>query len=121
MHDRKSVWGPRAFLQIAIVAGLLGLQACANYRVELRSSGATKVEGEKGEYIEKTMHAYFWGLVMDPQRLAADCGGQGINNVFVDRSLAHDLASVLTLGIWMPLEVRFRCKAQETQLGPPIK
>ena len=117
MHRRDTVWGPRALLPIVLLPAFLGLQACANYHVRIPSSDPTRVEGQKGEYAEKTVNAYFWGLVMDPQVLSAECKGQGINDVFIDRSLGHDLVSVLTLGIWMPLDVRYRCKAQETQGG----
>lgn len=63
------------------------------------------------------MHAYFWGLMLDPQVFAAECHGQGINDVVIYRTLAHDLAGVVTLGLWMPTEVRFRCKAPPTRPG----
>jgi hypothetical protein len=102
---------------IAVLAALLLLPGCASYQVTIPDSDPIQLEGQNDLYVAETMHAYFWGLVLDPQVLAAECQGEGINDVVVDRSFAHDLASVFTLGIWMPTDVRFRCKAPATRGG----
>jgi len=101
----------------AIMAGLLALPGCADYQITVPDSDPIQLEGQQKPYVEKTMNAYFWGLYLDPQVLAAECQGQGINDVFVDRNFGDDLASVLTLGMWMPTDVRFRCKAPPTTGG----
>jgi Bor protein len=100
---------------LALAAGLLAMPGCASYQVTVPDSDPIQLEGQEGSYVEKTMNAYFWGLVLDPQVLAAECQGQGINDVVIDRTLGHDVASVFTLGIWMPMDVRFRCKAPPTR------
>lgn len=97
----------------AIVAGLSTLQACAEYRITVPDSDPIQLEGQD-EYVRRSMNAWFWGNSMDPQVLAADCQGEGINDLVVERSYDQDLISVLTLGIWMPFEVRYRCKAPPT-------
>jgi hypothetical protein len=97
------------------VAGLLILSGCANFQVTVPDSDPIQVKGQVGEYQRKTMHAFFWGLLLDPQVLAAECHDQGINDVVIHRTLVHDLAGTISLGLWMPTEVRFRCKA------PPIR
>ncbi len=102
---------------LALVAGLLAVPGCASYQVTVPDSDPIQLEGQDDPYVVKTMHAYFWGLVLDPQVLAAECQGQGINDVVIDRTLGHDVASVFTLGIWMPMDVRFRCKAPPTRGG----
>jgi hypothetical protein len=102
---------------LALAAGLLAVPGCASYQITVPDSDPIQLEGQNDPYVEKTMHAYFWGLVLDPQVLAAECQGQGINDVFVDRTLAQDLAGVFTLGMWMPTDVRFRCKAPPTRGG----
>jgi hypothetical protein len=102
---------------LALAASLLLLSGCASYQVTVPDSDPIQLEGQDDPYVVKTMHAYFWGLVLDPQVLAADCQGQGINDVVIDRTLGHDVASVFTLGIWMPMDVRFRCKAPPTRGG----
>ncbi len=100
-----------------LVVGVLAVAGCASYQVTVPDSDPIQLEGQEAEYVERTMHGYFWGFVLDPQVLAADCQGQGINDVVVDRTLGHDLAGVFTLGIWMPMDVRFRCKAPPTRPG----
>jgi len=93
------------------LAGVLTMQACAEYRITVPDSDPFQPEGQKSEYVDKAMNAYLWGNILDPQVLAAECQGQGINDVVVDRAYYQDLISVFTLGIWMPFDVRFRCKA----------
>ena len=99
------------------VTGLLILSGCANFQITVPDSDPIQVKGQVGEYQRKTMHAFFWGLLLDPQVLAAECHGQGINDVVIHRTLAHDLAGTISLGLWMPTEVRFRCKAPPTRPG----
>lgn len=117
MHAAKKIRNPGGLLRAAVLASLLCLPACASYQVRVVDSDPIRVEGQKGEYFEETMHAYFWGLVLSPQVLSAPGECLGINDVVIDRSFAHDLASVLTLGLWMPMDVRYRCKAPEISGG----
>lgn len=102
---------------LAVMTGLLTLPGCAHYQITVPDSDPIQLEGQEKEYVEKTMNAYFWGLMLDPQVLAAECQGQGINDVFIDRTFGQDLAGVVTLGMWMPTDVRFRCKAPPTEGG----
>jgi Bor protein len=99
------------------MVGLLVLSGCANFQITVPDSDPIQVKGQVGEYQRKTMHAFFWGLLLDPQVLAAECHGQGINDVVIHRTLAHDLAGTISLGLWMPTAVRFRCKAPPTRPG----
>lgn len=118
MHDDTTAVPRSHCLRIVLLAGLLALASCASYEIRIPDSDPIQLEGQDAPYVSKTMHAYFWGNEMDPQVLAAECQGQGINDVFVDRNYAYDLASVLTLGIWSPLDLRFRCKAPPSRQGP---
>ena len=96
-------------LVLVVLAGVaLSLSSCPEYRIRIPDSDPTDTS-----YVSRTMHSFFWGLVMDPLVLSAECEDEGINDVSIRRSFAHDLASVLTLGIWSPLEVGFRCKAPD--------
>ena len=106
----------RLLLPALTAAVLLG-SSCAQYQITIPDSDPIQLEGQDEAYVSKTMHAYFWGNIMDPQVLAAECQGQGINDVFVGRNYAYDLASVLTFGIWSPLDLRFRCKAPPPRHG----
>ena len=107
----------RSTCVIACMAGLLVLPGCASFQITVPDSDPIKLKGYTEGYMKKTMHAYFWGLVLNPQVLSAECEGQGINDVVIYRTLAHDLAGVITLGLWMPTEVYFRCKAPATRPG----
>ncbi len=101
----------------ACMAGLLVLTGCANFQVTVPDSDPIRTKGQVAEYQKKTMHAFFWGLLLDPQVLAAECHGQGINDVVIHHTLVHDLVGAISLGLWMPTEVRFRCKAPPTRPG----
>jgi hypothetical protein len=98
-------------------SGLLALSGCATYQVTVPDSDPIRTEGQTAEYQSKTMHAFFWGLLLHPQVLSAECHGQGINDVVVFRTWLHDYVGVVTLGLWMPTQVRFRCKAPPTRPG----
>jgi hypothetical protein len=99
------------------ITGLLLLAGCASFQITIPDSDPIQLQGQHDEYVRKTMHAFFWGFVINPQVLAAECKGQGINDVVVDRTLLHDFVGIITVGLWMPTEVRFRCKAPSTRPG----
>ena len=102
----------RALSVLALLACLALTQGCAEYRVEMRSSDPVR-ETYEGD----TMQAYAWGLWYSPQVLTANCDSEAINDVVVKRNYLHDLASVFTLGIWMPMEITYRCKAPAGDIG----
>jgi hypothetical protein len=104
-----------------LLAAMVALQGCAEYRVSVPDSDPSQPEGQAGEYIERRMDAYFWGNVLDPQVVAAECEGEGIDDLVVQRTEQQKLISVLTLGIWMPSEVRYRCKAPPAAIVPEPK
>ena len=93
---------------------LLAISGCAHYRVEIPSDDSTETQGQ---YEEASMNAYLWGNYMDPLRVVAPCQDDGINDVVIDDNFGYDLISVLTLGIWKPMSVRFRCKAASSSGG----
>jgi hypothetical protein len=104
------------FAVLVLVASLACAQGCATYRVTPPDSFPADPS-----YRGKTMHAFLWGTSYDPQVLAADCGREAINDVRIQRNYLHDLASVFTLGIWMPIDVEFRCASAPIREGAPIK
>jgi hypothetical protein len=93
------------------LVGMLALQGCAEYRVSLTESEPVQPEGEASEDVTHTVDAYFWGNVLEPQVVTVDCEGEGIEDVAVQRTDQQRLISVVTLGIWMPADLRYRCKA----------
>lgn len=91
------------FLAVTLLlAGILAVPSCARYRVVVP-------EPEPGtEYKQQTMHAYLWGAI-EEKRPTDNCVENAIDEVRVHQTLPNVLATVLTLGIWMPLDVEWRC------------
>ena len=96
----------QAFPVLVLLAGLAFAQGCAEYHVRIPSSHPSDINYKGG-----TMKAYFWGNWYDPQVMTAECQTEGINDVLIKRNYLHDLASVFTFGIFMPIEVNFRCES----------
>ena len=105
----------RTALCAAALAGLLALGACSSYQVRLPDSDPFQPEGQAEEYESRIMHTYFWGLINKPKTFDAQCKGEALNDVVVESNYAMDLATVLTLGIWSPIEVKYRCRAPGTR------
>jgi hypothetical protein len=100
--------------RVAVASALLALPGCADYHLTVPDSDPFTPRGQESAYKTYNTNAFLWGLVLDPQVLPADCQGQGINDVFVHRNFGQDVASVLTLGIWMPAEISYQCHAPPT-------
>ena len=101
----------RAFLKqlyplVVLVVILAFVQGCAEYQVTIPDSHPDDINYKGG-----LMKAWLWGKWVDPEVLAAECKTEGINDVVVKRNYLYDLASVFTLGIFMPIEVNFRCES----------
>ena len=104
---------PRLSIVALFVVCWVSTSSCYRYHVyqvggprELGNQPATEWQG-------KTLHAFAWGAVR--QDLPVDnCqlgNGQrtGIEEVQVDTNFGFVLASVVTLGLWVPLKVSWRC------------
>lgn len=100
---------PRAWL-IACAAAVLLLAGCARFRLAAPMPDPAGHGGQAMEYRRVIVHDRFWGSAAEPRILFTECT-QGIRDVILHRSLAHDLAGVLTLGMWMPVELHYRCVA----------
>ena len=81
---------------------IIGLQGCYHFRV------TTPNPDPATDYEHRTMHSYFWGLVQETQP-ADDCLSNSLDEVEVSTNLGYSLISVVTLGIWVPMDVRWRC------------
>ena len=95
----------KCFTVVAVVALLLS-QGCANYQARVADGKPLHTEYEGG-----MMSAYAWGVWVSPEiRSAEDCK-RGMYDVVVENNYFYSLASVVTLGLWMPMNVSYRCKA----------
>lgn len=98
---------------LILVVNLVFVQSCANYQIRIPSSDPLEKDYQGG-----TMHGLFWGAWMTPEIMAACQQEEAINDVVIERNYLYDLASVVTLGIWMPLDIQFRCRAPDIDAGP---
>jgi hypothetical protein len=94
---------------------LLSTHGCSVYRLTIPDSHPADIN-----YRVRTMHSLAWGAFYKPELLAAECGREAINDVRIRRTLFHDLAAAATLGVWIPLQIEFRCASTRPQEGPPL-
>ena len=105
----------RRCIAVAAIAATVLLQGCANYQARVADGKPLDPEYEGG-----MMNAYLWGAYVSPEiRSAEDCRN-GMYDVVVENNYFYSLASVFTLGIWMPMDVSYRCKAPGVQGGGTV-
>ncbi len=80
----------------------LALQGCAHHSLRVRA------QNEFGDYHEVSSNAFFWGTV-EQTKYADKCQTQLIHEVQTITSVPQALATILTLGIWMPSTVKYKC------------
>lgn len=91
------------------------LDACYVYHVYQidGAPGAGKGNQPSTEWQYRNLNAFLWGAVrQDLPVVNCQLGnGQrlGMDEVKVERDIGHVLAQTLTLGIWSPLKVSWRC------------
>ncbi len=103
---------------IAVAALALTLQSCYHYRV----SSAKSDPGT--EYQRKTVHSYLWGAVQKRDNgidvVATNCDAVNINKldeVRVTTNLGYALITVVSLGIWSPMQIEWKCAKPCTTVG----
>ena len=107
MKTHRSLGFGIVCLRSVVLLGLIySVAGCVQYRVTIPDSDPTDIQ-----YRTASMDAFLWGSIMSPLVESANCEGEGINDIVVADNLGYDFISVLSLGIWKPMSVRYRCKA----------
>ena len=74
------------------------------------------------EWETRTRHSFFWGLIrqdVPTENCTLGDGTRiGIEEVRVDTNLGFAALTVVTLGIWAPLKVSWRCAKPPAPRGP---
>lgn len=96
----------RSYQAVSIAAAMVMMQGCYHFRVDTTAPQGTEIH-------KKTMHAFLWGLVQ-PSPID-DCDDKGVTDVRASTNLGYQVISVATLGIWVPMDVEWRC----TKRPPP--
>ena len=104
----------RGLIAVAVATAML-IQGCANYQTRVADGKPLQQEYEGG-----TMHAFVWGSWVSPEITSAEECKRGMYDVVVENNYLYSLASVFTLGIWMPVDVSYRCKAPGVQGGTVV-
>ena len=99
---------PRALVTLAAA---IALQGCAYHRLSTLNP-----KPPDQTYHPVTSNAVFWGAIDDPRK-AEQCPTSLLSEVRVRTSLAHALATVLTLGFWQPSRIEYRCSKLPTAEG----
>ena len=86
---------------------LLLLAACTQHRLVVPRPNPT------GEPIAVSSNSFAGAQ----QRIVADCPTNLIDEVRVKQNLLQSLATVLTLGLWMPAKIEYKCAKVPTEEG----
>ncbi|MDR0792409.1 MAG: Bor family protein [Chitinophagaceae bacterium] len=84
----------------------LSLSSCYTVRV------ATHAQ-EGSEYVAVKANSYFWGLAQKPQTITTpmcdSLGANGMAIVEAKTNFGNALITVVTLGIWHPMTIQYKC------------
>ncbi|MCG8607352.1 Bor family protein, partial [bacterium] len=101
----------------------ISFQSCYTYHVYQIGGTEGREQGNQPatEWQDKTLHALAWGAVRQdiPVDNCQTARGQrfGIEEVKVETNFGYMLISVVTLGIWVPLKVSWRCAKPPVPTG----
>jgi len=96
----------KLLLPLVLLAGGTLFTNCYSYRIATHAQPGT-------EFQTRTAHSFFWGLVQSPKEIATPiCDSLDVNGVAVvqvQNNLGYSLITVLTLGIWSPIKLQWKC------------
>ncbi len=96
----------RCLLSAMLLTAALTFNSCVTYRVQTQ-----KLEGT--EYEEKRVSSLFWGLLQNPKVVTTpvcdSLGSPGMSEVYIRRNFGQYLLSSLTLGIYNPAKLKWKC------------
>jgi len=120
----RSLWSP-TLLRLWLSGSILwAAPGCFRYHV-YQVGGTAGIEGGNQpatEWESRTRHSFFWGLIRQDvpteNCTLGDGTRTGIEEVRVDTNLGFAALTVLTLGIWSPLKVSWKCAKPPAPRGP---
>jgi hypothetical protein len=84
----------------------LVFSSCYTTRVATLAQPGAEVSGT-------TVNSFFWGLVQSPKRVTTpicdSLGSNGLAEVTVKNNFGYSLITVVTLGIWSPTRIEWKC------------
>jgi hypothetical protein len=84
----------------------LTLSSCYTTRVATHAQPGAEVSGI-------TVNSFFWGLIQSPKRvntpICDSLKANGLAEVTVKNNFGYSLITVVTLGIWSPTRIEWKC------------
>ena len=98
---------------VVFLAVMIAPQGCYHFRIS-----PTKFDPAT-EYRSSTVHGLFWGAAQSPKVLYADncVVSNRLDEVRMTTNLGYSLLTVVTIGIWCPMKVEWRCAKPCQQEG----
>ena len=91
---------------LPLAASLLLLSSCYSYRLNTHAQPGA-------EFNSVTAHSFFWGLIQNPKEITTpicdSLNANGVALVQVKNNFGYSLITVLTLGIWCPMKIEWKC------------
>lgn len=89
--------------------------SCYTYRVSTHAQAGTEM------ITHRTVHSFFWGMLNNPEEIHTPiCDSLQVNGmavVEVKSNLGYSLITVLTLGIWSPVRIGWKCSKPCRETG----
>jgi hypothetical protein len=120
-HERFVMMRPqssrsfRTIILVVCLAASVGNSGCATYNVyQVGGPGDIEAGNQPStEWEGKTLHSVFWGAIRQDLPVEGCALGDGtrtgIEEVRIESSVLYTAVSILTLGLWQPLKVSYRC------------
>lgn len=113
--QRKLLHQSKHIVFITTMSISLFLSSCYTYRVQTHAQAGS-------EEIAVNSSSFFWGLVQSPKAgittpLCDSLDVNGMSVVRVKTNLGYALITVLSLGIWCPMKIYYRCSKPCQKIG----
>lgn len=92
----------------AALIAACSLTGCYHYRV----TPASTAPADDGH--STTKHAFFWGLLQERAE-EPNCQGNGASEVVASTNFGYALVSVVSLGIWVPMSLEWKCAKDQVR------
>ena len=97
----------RNLAPVLLITAALVFNSCYSYRVATYAQPGTETSNTV------TANSFFWGLIQKPAVIHTPvCDSLGVNGVAevtMKTNLGYALITVVTLGIWSPMKVEWKC------------
>ncbi|SHL92291.1 Bor/Iss family lipoprotein [Mucilaginibacter sp. OK098] len=101
----KPIYFRKPVVAFLLVITLL-TSSCVTFRVQTHKQEGT-------EYQSHPINVYLWGILQSPKAVTTpicdSLGSPGMSEVYLRRNFGQYLIGVVTLGIWSPAKLYWKC------------